>query len=182
MRRGSSLEGRSSARRGIARGGRAACATLLALSLIAAVPSASHAAGTSPTLALVAADAFASEQRVRLVTARGTFNFDDLVQFAFPAAGLLVTQGAHFARYDVDGTVREGSSPLVADGVDPTELEALLALGMPAPSPARLARVAASEVSVVLPGGFAPGAASVVLFALHENEAFVSNALALVLP
>ncbi|MEW6271912.1 MAG: hypothetical protein AB1689_21735 [Thermodesulfobacteriota bacterium] len=154
----------------------------LAFSILGIVSRASYAAGTSPTLALVAADAFASEERVRLVTVAGASNFDDLVQAPFPAAGLLVTQGTRFARYDVDGSVREGDAQLVADGIDPAELATLLSLGTLAAPPARLARIAASEVSVVLPPGFEPREASVVLFALHEDEAFVSNAIVLVLP
>jgi hypothetical protein len=150
--------------------------------LLAASVLPAGAAGTSPTLALVAVDAFATEEPTHLLTATGAFNFDDLVQVPFPAAGLLVVQGARFARYDVDGTVREGTTPIVADGVDPTELEGLLALGASAAPPARLVRLAASEVTVVLPAGFEPGAASVALFALHEDESFVSNAIAVVLP
>lgn len=159
-----------------------AAAIVAVCALLVASAGTTRAAGTSPTLALVAVDAFATEERTHLLTATGAFNFDDLVQVPFPAAGLLVVQGARFARYDVDGTVREGTTPSVADGVDPAELEALLALGASAAPPARLVRLAASEVTVVLPPGFEPGAASVALFALHENESFVSNAIAVVLP
>lgn len=155
---------------------------LVACVLLAASADRACAAGTSPTLALVGVDAFATEERTRLITATGAFNFDDLVQVPFPAAGLLVVQGARFARYDVDGTVRDGTTPIVADGVVPAELESLLALGSSAAPPTRLVRLAANEVTVVLPPGFEPGAASVVLFALHEDESFVSNAIAVVLP
>lgn len=141
-----------------------------------------RAAGTSPTLALVAADAFASDEGGRLVTADGTFNFDDLVQIPFPAAGLLVVQGAHFARFDVDGGTREGTSAAVADGVQPAELASVLGAGGAAAAPARVVRIEPSRVSVVLPAGFTAGAASVMLFAVHETESFVSNAIELELP
>jgi hypothetical protein len=141
-----------------------------------------RAAGTSPTLALVAADAFASADGGRLVTADGTFNFDDLVQIPFPAAGLLVVQGAHFARFDVGGGTREGTSAAVADGVQPAELASVLAAGGAAAAPARVVKIEPSRVSVVLPAGFTAGAATVVLFALHDDESFVSNAIALELP
>jgi hypothetical protein len=151
----------------------------VALSLCSAT---SQAAGTSPTLALVAVDAFASTDGGRLVTADGAFNFADLVQIPFPAAGLLVTQGAHFARFDVDGGTREGTSALVADGVLPSELPTVLAAGGAAGAPSRVMKIEPSRVSVTLPASFAPGTATVVLFAIHENESFVSNALQVELP
>lgn len=141
-----------------------------------------HAAGTSPVLALVAVDAFASDAGGRLVTADGAFNFDDLVQISFPAAGLLVSQGAHFARFDVDGGVGEGTAAQVADGITPPELAGVLAASGATEPPARLVNVGPSRVAVVLPPSFVAGSATVVLFAIHEDESFVSNALTVVLP
>jgi hypothetical protein len=66
--------------------------------------------------------------------------------------------------------------------VQPAELASVLAAGGAAGAPARVLRIEPSRVSVVLPAGFTPGAATVMLFAQHEDESFVSNAIDLVLP
>jgi hypothetical protein len=153
---------------------------LLPALLLGAAPA--GAAGTSPVLTLTAADAFSSTAGGRLVTADGAFNFDDLVQIPFPAAGLMVVQGAHLARYDVDGGVGEGTSALAADGITPAELATVLAASAPTDPPARLVSVEPHRVAVVLPATFVAGPATVLLFAIHENESFVSNAIAVVLP
>lgn len=158
----------------------AALAAVVLSATLAAAPA--RAAGTAPLLALVAADAFASSAGGRLVTIDGAFDFDDLVQISFPAAGALVVQGAHFARFDVDGTVGEGTSALVADGVVAADIPSVLAASGPTSSPARVVQVAPSRISVVLPPSFVAGPASVMLFAIHENEPFVTNAIDLVLP
>ncbi|HZR84171.1 MAG TPA: hypothetical protein VFD92_23945 [Candidatus Binatia bacterium] len=164
-------------------GGRRIAAAVLAIALaVVGATARARAAGTSPVLLLTAGDAFSDDAGARLVTASGAFNFDDLVQFSFPAVGLLVVQGARFARYEVSGEVVEGSSPLVADGITPAELPTLLGIGSAAASPVRLVHADRGEVSVVLPADFSAGAASIVLYAHHETEYFVSNAIPVVLP
>ena len=75
-----------------------------------------------------------------------------------------------------------GSSPLLADGLDATEVPALLALGSPAAAPAALVQLRADRATVVLPPGFSAGPASVVLYAVYQDQGFASNTVSVVLP
>lgn len=143
---------------------------------------AAYAAGTSPVLALTAASVAPTGGGDRVVTASGAYNFDDLVQVAFPAAGLLVIRDDRFVRYEVDGRVIEATSAAVRNGLTPAELPALLQLAGAPVGPARIARLGADQVAVVLPSDFGAGPAVVLLYASHEGESFVSNAIPLVLP
>jgi hypothetical protein len=156
--------------------------TLLAATgiLVALAPPA-RGGGSSPLLSLASADAFATSGGVRSVDVHGSFNFEDVVEGVFPA-GLVVVQGTHFARFDQSGVVVDGDAALLADGLDATEVPALVALGAPAAAPAALGQLRADRVAVVLPPGFAPGAASVVLYAVYEGVGYASNTLAVTLP
>jgi hypothetical protein len=154
---------------------------VLAAWVAAAVPPLVRAGGSSPVLSLTAADAFATAAGVRGVDVRGSFNFEDVVEGVFPA-GLVVVQGTRFARFDQAGAVVEGTAALLADGLDAGEVSALLGEGAPAAPPAALTQMRADRVMAVLPGSLTAGAASVVLYAVHEGEGFTSNALAVELP
>jgi hypothetical protein len=157
-------------------------AFLIVLAFVAAAtPVDTRAGGSSPALSLATADALASAGGIRAVDARGSFNFEDVVQGVFPA-GLVVFQGTHFARFDQAGEVVDGTSPLLADGLDPSEVPALLGQGAPAAAPGALTQLRADRVAVTLPPGFIPGAATVVLYAVHEGAGYASNALAVTLP
>lgn len=159
---------------------KAVLAPILGCALLLATDA--RAAGTSPVLALTAATSSGAANGDRIVIAEGSFNFDDLVQIPFPAAGLMVVQGSRFVRYEVDGSMVEATSSTVADGVTPTDLPALLALAGSPVAPARLVRIHANGVTVVLPSDFTAGAALVLLYAHHQTEYFVSNAIPVVLP
>lgn len=162
------------------RGRRAALALLACGALLLAGEA--HAAGTSPVLALTAAAVAGAGNGDRIVSAEGSFNFEDLVQIPFPAAGLMVVQGSRLVRYEVNGSIVETTSAAVANGVTPDELPALLALTGTPVAPARLVRIAANGASVVLPADLAAGPALVLLYAHHDDEHFVSNAIPVVLP
>jgi len=153
---------------------------LLGLLLLFA-PATARAAGSSPLLTIAAADAFASSSGAVSVDVQGSFNFEDVVQGIFPA-GMVVFQGTSFARFDQAGNVVSGSAALLSNGLDATEVPALLSLGSPASPPAALTRLRADRVTVVLPPGFSAGAASVVLYAVYEDQGFASNALSVTLP
>jgi hypothetical protein len=172
---------RALAARAQALGGRARA--LIAALLVAALPPATaDAAGSSPVLMLSAADVFAAPGGERLLSASGAFNFDDLTQISFPAVGLMVAQATRFVRYEVSGEVIEATSALAGDGVSFDDLPALLALTGAAAGPARLVHLNRDELSVVLPGDFAPGPALVLLYAEHDGEIFLSPTIAVVLP
>lgn len=154
---------------------------LLALFLVAAAIDGASAAGTDPTLALTGGSALVSPQGAYTVEVRGSFNFDDLLQFSFPA-GVIVIQGQHFARYDAAGAIGAGDAAFVADGLVPAELEALRNSGSTAAAPAVLIRLEPSRIVVALPPGFNPGVATVVVYAVLENTSFLSNAVSVSLP
>jgi len=164
-----------------ARSARAWLAPLLGCAVVVASGLA-QGAGTSPVLALTTAAVAPSSGGGRLVTATGAFHFDDLVQSPFPAAGLMVVSGNRFVRYEVDGQVIEATAASVQNGVTPDELSALLQMSGAPIGPARLVQVQAGNVSVVLPTDLAAGPALVMLYAHHEDEHFVSNAIPVVLP
>jgi len=140
-----------------------------------------HAGGSAPVLSATEATAMVSAAGVRSVRLVGSFNFDDLLQFSYPA-GLLVTQGSHFVRYDVSGRIVEGDSELVADGVDATEIPALLAAGGDAAAPAALARIQADRITVVLPADVGAGVATAALYADYDGGSWVSNPVSVTLP
>jgi len=149
--------------------------------LVLGVPTPSRAGGSSPLLTIASVDAFASSSGALSVEVQGSFNFEDVVQGVFPA-GAVVFQGTSFARFDQAGAVVAGTAPLLAGGLDATEVPALLALGSPAALPAALVQLRADRVTVVLPPGFSPGAASVVLYAVYQGQGFASNTVTVTLP
>lgn len=150
--------------------------------LVFAVAGSAGAGGSNPLLTLTSVDAYASSSGARGIEARGTFNFEDVVEGTFPA-GVVVYQGSHFVRFDQAGAVVEGTAALLADGLDAAEVPALVATGgTPAPPPATLAQLRTDRVTVVLPGTFIAGAASVALYATYEGEGYASNVLTVTLP
>lgn len=140
------------------------------------------AGGSSPVLALTSVDVAAVPQGPVVVDVAGSFSFDDVVEDVF-GLSLIVSHGTHFVRYDQAGTVVEGDTALVADGIDPAEVAAVLvASGATAAAPARLGGITRDGVTVVLPSGFPSGAATVVLAAVFDGDSFLSNALVVNVP
>jgi hypothetical protein len=158
-------------------------ASLLALLglLLLAGPTPVRATGSSPLLTIATVDAFASSSGAVSVDVQGSFNFEDVVQ-GVVAAGAVVFQGTSFARFDQAGGVVSGSAPLLSDGLDATEVPTLLTLGSAAAPPAALAQLHADHVTVVLPPGFSAGPASVVLYAVYQDQGFASNTVSVLLP
>jgi hypothetical protein len=154
---------------------------LVATGLFVAFAAPARGGGSSPLLSLASADAFATSSGVRSVDVHGSFNFEDVVEGVFPA-GLVVFQGTHFARFDQAGAVADGDAALLADGLTAAEVPALVPQGAPAAAPAALGQLRADRVTVVLPPGFSPGAASVVLYAVYEGVGYASNTLTVTLP
>jgi len=140
-----------------------------------------QAAGTGPALAVASASAAATGSGGRVLRVAGTLNFDDLLQFSFPA-GLLVHQGADYAIFQATGEVLEGSSASAADGVSASEVSSLLQAGSPAGAEAALGRIDGSGVVVALPARFASGVATVFFYAFLDNTMFISNAVNVSLP
>ena len=140
------------------------------------------AGGSSPVLALTAADVAAVPSGPVALHAAGAFSFDDVVEDVF-GLSLVVTHGTHWVRYEQDGTVREGDSAAVADGLVLSEVAAFLAAsGSAAAAPARLDGITRDGVTVVLPASFPSGGATVTLAAVFDGDSFLSNALVVSVP
>ena len=155
-------------------------ATFILLGAVGLGAGSAQAAGTDPRLALTSGEAIAGGGAT-MVRLRGNVQFDDQLQFAFPA-GVVVYQGTTFARVPITGDAVSGSAAFLADGLADTEFLGLLGLGAPAAAPAGLVSLQPNEVRVVLPPGFASGAASAVVYAVLEGTAFLSNPIAVTLP
>jgi hypothetical protein len=149
--------------------------------LLLAAAAGAWASGSAPTLALTGGDAFVASDGARAVVATGSFNFDDRLQFGFPV-GVLVVQGERFVRYDVSGAIVSASTAQVADGVDASEIPALLAIAGSAAAPAALVQLRPDRITVALPPELVAGPATVLLYASKDSETFVSNAVLLALP
>jgi hypothetical protein len=159
----------------------AIAALLTCLTIVAGAPGA-HAGGSSPVLALTAADVAALPTGPITLHAAGAFSFDDVVEDVF-GLSLIVAHGTHWVRYEQDGKVVEGDSAAIADGLALAEVAAFLAIaGAPAAAPARLDGITRDGVTVVLPESFPAGDASVVLAAVFDGDSFLSNALAVAVP
>lgn len=162
------------------------CAAALAaltmfLTLIAGVRDV-RAGGSSPVLALTAADVAPVPSGPVALHVAGAFSFDDMVEDVF-GLSLVVTHGTHWVRYEQDGTVAEGDAAAVADGIVLAEVAALLAApGAAAAAPAQLGGITRDGVTVVLPAGFPAGNATVVLAAVFDGDSFLSNALTVTVP
>lgn len=154
-------------------------AVLVLSGLLAPAPS--GAGGSAPALSIASATSVAAANGARTLVVSGSFNFDDLVQFAFPA-GVIVTQGSRFVRYDVSGAIVEGTSSLVADGVADTEVPSLVAARGAAVAPASIVQLRQQRFMVVLPADFDAGLCSVILYAVLESDPFVSNTVQVNLP
>ncbi len=141
-----------------------------------------RAGGSSPILGLTSADVAAAPSGPVALHAAGAFSFDDVVEDVF-GLSLVVTHGTHWVRYEQDGTVREGDSAAVADGLVLAEVAAFLAAsGTAAAAPARLDGITRDGVTVVLPQGFPSGDATVTLAAVFDGDSFLSNALVVSVP
>jgi hypothetical protein len=148
--------------------------------LMVALATAAWAGGSSPLLTLSGAEVVVSAGGVA-VEARGSFNFEDVVEGVFPA-GVVVHQGQHFVRFDQAGAAAAGDAAFLSDGLVAAEAPALAALGAPAPAPAALVQLRADRVSIVLPPGFTAGPATVSLYAVYEGAGYASNPIAVTLP
>lgn len=156
----------------------AAVAAVVSLCLVA--PATAHAGGSSPVLSITAGQGFATTAAARSLAVSGSFNFDDLVQFIFPA-GLVVWQGSHFVCFEVDGSVREGDAAFVADGITRGEVQALRRAGA-ATASARMVELRGDRLVVALPAGFTAGSVSAMLYADFDGDQFTSNAVTVPLP
>jgi hypothetical protein len=161
---------------------RAALAALVLCLTIGPGARGASAGGSSPVLGLTSADVAAVPSGPVALHAAGAFSFDDVVEDVF-GLSLVVTHGSHWVRYEQDGTVREGDSAAVADGLVLAEVAAFLAApGTAAASPARLDGITRDGVTVVLPQGFPSGDATVTLAAVFDGDSFLSNALVVSVP
>src|SRR5262245_45117995 len=154
----------------------------LTSALVLAVAVAPLEAGfTSPTLVVMAATGSVAPAG-RSLAISGEFDFPNAVQVGYPLS-LVVFQGTTFVRYPAAGAPVEGTSPLLADGVlADGEIGAFVTAGAPAAASVRVLSITSGGMRVVLPAGFEPGPATVLLIATIPEGAVLSNAVEVVLP
>jgi hypothetical protein len=154
------------------RSSRARLRSLLAATLLFALPCAARAGSTDPVL--VIGQARASGTPARLVDLLGAWGFDDALQVAYPL-NVVVIQGTSFVRFPVGDAAESGTLAGLSDGLAIGEIAALEAAGSPS-SDAAIVRFALHEMTLALPGGFAPGSVDVVLYTTVPGEGvFLSN-------
>ena len=150
--------------------------------LVAASPQVAHAAGSAPTLAITGVSAYEGSGGTSGATVQGTFNYEDLLQFSYPA-GVILFRGNEFTRYDLSGAIISGVSTLVSDGIVDLDVIPLLSIGAASGAPASVVKLRPGEISVALPAGFSPGLTSAILYGVVNDDlgspgpgtAFVSN-------
>ena len=136
---------------------------------------------TSPTLVLSAAHGEAGAAG-RAAALEGSFDFPNAVQVGYPL-NVVVFQGTTFARFPAAGTPVTGSSALLADGVlAEAEAAGLAASGAPADPSVRIVTMTPSAIRVTLPGSFAAGSATAILFTILSDGTVLSNAIDFDLP
>jgi hypothetical protein len=123
-----------------------------------------YAAFTEPRLALMRATPFRATGGATTLSLEGSFSFADAVQLGMPLT-VVVTQGQLSARFDLAGTV----SISVGGGAV-----------QPAPGPGVIG-FTQREITLVLPRGFSPGAATVQVVADFDGKPIASNQLAVTL-
>ncbi len=134
--------------------------TVLALLFGLVLASASLAANTEPTLALMRATAVRGSSGRVTLTLDASFSFADAVQLGLPVE-VLVTQGTRTAHCSLSGDVS------VAVDAGPPQ---------PAPPPCVIG-VAERTLTLVLPAEFGPGAATAQLVLTQEGRVIASNHL-----
>ncbi len=119
-----------------------------------------HAAVTEPRLALMRVTAYRAAGGSISLTLEGSFSFADAVQLALPL-NVVVTQNQLSARFDLSGNVFTTTAP------GPEQA---------APGPG-IVRITARQITLVLPPGFATGAATAQITATYGSQPIASNRL-----
>lgn len=119
-----------------------------------------HAAVTEPRLALMRVTAYRAAGGAISLTLEGSFSFADAVQLALPL-NVVITQNQLSARFDLSGNVFTTMAP------GPEQ---------PASGPG-IVRITARQITLVLPPGFAAGAATAQITATYGSQPIASNRL-----
>ena len=141
--------------------GRRTVASLLALTLYAGPLSAAY---TEPRLALTRVTPYRAAGGSITLKIEGSFSFNDAVQLGLPLS-VTVSQGQLTARFDLNGGVFTSTGG---------------AAEQPAAGPG-VVEVAPRALTLVLPPGFAAGAAIAQVVASYDNKPIASNRLSFAL-
>lgn len=133
---------------------------LLFVALLGLGPAPLRAAYTEPRLALLRVTPYHSASGTTTLKLEGSFSFADSLQLGLPLS-ITITQGQFSARFDLAGNVFTRSGA----GAEQS-----------APGPGLL-EVAQRQITLVLPPGFAAGAATAQVVATYESKAIASNRL-----
>ncbi len=140
------------------------------------------AAITAPPLALSAAHATPTPVGT-LLRVEGTFPQPDLVQQPLEIQLLVrnTASGGRFLRYELPVGGFGGIEPLLADGLQGTEIGALLSASSAEPD-LRLLLLAPDRIELLLPSDFPSGPAVAQLFLIYRGEPLLSNPVSLEIP
>ena len=155
---------------------------ILAVVAVCAPNPRARATQTDPVLVITRALAVAATGGT-MVQLDANYPADDMLQQPVPVQVLvrdLAGGGSHYARIALGGTAVSGVDPALADGLDPGDVEALLASGTPLAG-ARVLYVAPGRVEFVLPSDFPIAVAEVQIFLVYNGDPLLSNPAPLVL-
>ena len=159
--------------------GRAALRGVAWLAVALASPLPAHAAQTDPILAIRSV-AEQSAPSGRLLHVEGSFPAADLVQLRYPLQILVrdLASGTGYVRFDLAGSVMEGSFGPLADGLSNAEIAPLLAVGT-ATADGRVLFLGPGRIDLLLPSSFVASTAEVQIFVIHQGNPILSNAVSL---
>ena len=136
---------------------------------------------TAPPLVVTSVEATPTPAGT-LLRLDGEFPQADLVQQPLEIQVLVYEKdGERFLRYELPRGGFSGAEPALADGLDASEVEALLAASVAEPR-LRLLLLAPGRIELLLPAGFAPGEAEAQLFLVYRGEPLLSNSISVAIP
>lgn len=135
--------------------------------------SAAFASPTAPDLFLRGAEVLSLGAQ-RQLRVEGSFHYADLVQFGYPFQLVAYTEGGHFVRYDLSGTVYEGVAAPLGASLDAGDVAALLAESRPvAIEP--VVSITDRALDLRLPWGLPAGPLTIQIFVEYQGEILFSN-------
>ena len=147
--------------------------SLLTFAVIATLAGPARAGSTGPVAVIGQVRAMPAGDR-SMVEVTGMVGFDDVLQINYPL-GLVVFQGTHFVHFVLGSEPRSGELAALADGLQISDLGALIAAGSPEPA-AEVVKLEPNRVLLALPPSIVDGVVRTVLYlSLPGEDTILSN-------